>query len=456
MMANMTPEQMEQMRRMAGSMGMNMPAGATEAMRNMTADDMRRAAEEMGNMTPDQLKSQYEQAQGHAKATAAYKYAGSETLKKEGNALVGAGKHAEAVEKYAKVKENLADDSSAEANTLKLSCMLNTALCLNKIGKHNEAVDECTEALTLDSRSLKAYYRRGQAYVAKGELERGVNDLMRASKLSPSDETVAAELDACVKEMESKGLATPAACPEFDHPETARPASSSAGAVPSMPGMSPDVMAQMEQMMSDPNTMEQMTSMMGNLTDEQLEQMTAANPMMAGMKPEQLKQAAGMMKNMKPETMQTMMKMAKSMGVEGGDLQSGDVMAKMQEGLNNPEMREAMVDMIQGMDTDSLKEMSKSMGMDMDDAQAEQAVSALKNISPKTMERMLSMASMAGGVYSRFKRPIDWALRNKRTALSIFVVFTAVGTTYALRWWRRRGGDDGDVTNTTLGGETTF
>ena len=194
--------------------------------------------------------------------------------------------------------------------------------------------------------------------------------------------------------MESKGLLRQAALSEFDHPETARPASSSVGAVPSMPGMSPDVMAQMEQMMSDPNTMEQMTSMMGNLTDEQLEQMTAANPMMAGMKPEQLKQAAGMMKNMKPETMQTMMKMAKSMGVEGGDLQSGDVMAKMQEGLNNPEMREAMVDMIQGMDTDSLKEMSKSMGMDMDDAQAEQAVSALKNISPKTMDAMLSMASI--------------------------------------------------------------
>jgi len=131
MMANMTPEQMEQMRRMAGSMGMNMPAGAAEAMRNMTADDMRKAAEEMGNMTPDELKSQYEQAQGHAKATAAYKYAGSETLKKEGNALVGAGKHAEAVEKYAKVKENLADDSSADARTLKLSCMLNTALLGN-------------------------------------------------------------------------------------------------------------------------------------------------------------------------------------------------------------------------------------------------------------------------------------------------------------------------------------
>jgi hypothetical protein len=31
-------------------------------------------------------------------------------------------------------------------------------------------------------------------------------------------------------------------------------------------------------------------------------------------------------------------------------------------------------------------------------------------------------------------------MRNKRTALSIFVVFTAMGTTYVLRWWRRRGG----------------
>ena len=103
-------------------------------------------------------------------------------------------------------------------------------------------------------------------------------------------------------------------------------------------------------------------------------------------------------------------------------------------------MREAMVEMIQGMDSESLKEMSKSMGMTMDDAQAEQAVNALKNISPKTMERMLSMASVAGGIYSRLKRPIDWAMRNKRTALSIFVVFTAMGTTYVLRWWRSRGG----------------
>jgi len=103
-------------------------------------------------------------------------------------------------------------------------------------------------------------------------------------------------------------------------------------------------------------------------------------------------------------------------------------------------MREAMVEMVQGMDPETLKEMTKSMGMDMDDAQAEQAVNALKNISPKTMDRMLGAASMLGGVYSRFKRPIDFALRHKRLALSLFVVWVAVGTSYVIRWWRRRGG----------------
>jgi tetratricopeptide (TPR) repeat protein len=453
MMANMTPEQMQQMQRMAGSMGMGVPQGAAEAMQNMTADDMRRAAREMGDMTPEQLKTQYEQAQGHAKASADYRYAGSETLKKEGNKLVGEGKHAEAVEKYARVKENLKDDANAAAKTLRLSCVLNMALCFNKIGKHDEAIGECNEALELESRSLKAYYRRGQAYVAKGELERGVNDLMRANKLSPGDETVAGELEAAVKRMESQGLAVPATAPEFDHVEVTSAASANTGAMPGMPTLTPDVQAKVSEMMSDPNAMEQMSSMMSNLSDDQIEQMAAANPMMAGMDPAHLKKAAGMMKNMKPETMQSMMKMAQGMGADGGkgfDPNDPDMMSKMQKELNNPEMREAMVEMIQGMDSESLKEMSKGMGMAMDDAQAEQAVNALKNISPKTMERMLTMASFAGGIYSRFKRPIDWAMRNKRTALSIFVVFTAMGTTYLLRWWRRRGGAVEAAENETI------
>ena len=425
---------------MAGQMGGGMmPPGAAEQMKNMSAEDMKRAAEEMKNLSPEQLKAQYEQAQSHAKATANYKYSASEQLKKDGNALVGAQKYTDAIEKYMRVKNNLAEDDSRDAKTLRVSCMLNMALCFNKTKRHNSAISECSEVLTLEPRSLKAYFRRGQAYVAKGELESGVKDLKRAAKLSPSDEIVAGELKAAIEDMKSKGLPVPE-CPEYDHAEAPAVASSSGGfpGMPGMPGMTPDIQAKMAEMMSDPNAMEQMSNMMSNLSEDQVAEMAKMNPMMAGMDPEMIKRASGMMKNMNPKSMETMMKMAQSFTGDGAS--EGDMMAKMQKELANPEMREAMVEMVQGMDPETLKEMTKSMGMDMDDAQAEQAVNALKNISPKTMDRMLGAASMLGGVYSRFKRPIDFALRHKRLALSLFVVWVAVGTSYVIRWWRRRGG----------------
>ena len=172
--------------------------------------------------------------------------------------------------------------------------MLNMALCFNKMGKHNIAISEFTEVLTLDPRSLKAYSSRRQAFVAQGESDKGVKDLHRAAKLSPGDETVAGELASAIKYMEEKGMAVPV-CPEFDHPEAPSVASGSGSGIPGMPNMTPEVTAQMEQMMNDPNAMEQMSSMLGNMSDEQLEQIAGANPLMAGMNPEHFKKAAGFM-----------------------------------------------------------------------------------------------------------------------------------------------------------------
>jgi len=417
-----------------------LPPDAAEQMKNMSAEDMKRAAEEMKSMTPDELKAQYKAAQLHAKATASYKYSGSEQLKKDGNALVGAQKYNEAIEKYMRVKNSLMDDASQESKSLRVSCMLNMALCFNKTNRHNSAISECTEVLTLEPRSLKAYFRRGQAYVAKGELESGVKDLKRAAKLSPEDDIIAGELNTAVEVMKSKGLAVPP-CPAFDHPEATAPSASSRGGVPSMPGMpamTPEIQSQMAQMMSDPKAMEQMTNMMANLTEDQVADLAKSNPMMAGLDADMLKRATGFMKNMNPKSMETMMKMAQNFGGDMGA--EGELMSKMQKELAKPEMRAAMVDMVQSLDPETLKEMTTAMGMAMDDAQAEQAVNAIKNISPKTMDRMLGAASMLGGVYNRFKRPIDFALRHKRMTLSLFVVWVAVFTTYAIRWWRRSRG----------------
>jgi hypothetical protein len=61
----------------------------------------------------------------------------------------------------ARVKNNLADDASHAAKTLRTSCMLNMSLCFNKTGRFNSCISECAEVLKGDARSLKAYYRRG-------------------------------------------------------------------------------------------------------------------------------------------------------------------------------------------------------------------------------------------------------------------------------------------------------
>ena len=183
------------MQKMAASMGgAGMPPGAAEQMKNMTAEDMKRAAAEMANMDADTLKNQYSAAMNQQKAAADYALRGAEQLKKDGNKLVGEGKYSEAIEKYMRVKNNLKDDTSPNARALRTSCMLNMSLCFNKTERFNSAVSECTEVLRGDGRSLKAYYRRGQAYLHKKAYREAVADLRRAVKLAPGDETVAAEL----------------------------------------------------------------------------------------------------------------------------------------------------------------------------------------------------------------------------------------------------------------------
>ena len=226
MMENMTPQQMQQMQQMASKMGggvggglggmPNIPPGAMDAMKNMTPEQMKQAAEQMKNMTPEQMKQQMEFATKQAQAEQKYKHEGSNRLKKAGNALVGEGKYADAIEKYERVRENMKAYRDPEAQTLKKSCLLNSALCMNKVGRHEEAIERCEEVLKIENTSLKAYYRRGQGYFQLKNLELAWKDLKRAVKLSPEDEIVRGELEKCEEEMEKAGMVVEIKCPEFD------------------------------------------------------------------------------------------------------------------------------------------------------------------------------------------------------------------------------------------------
>jgi tetratricopeptide (TPR) repeat protein len=386
-------------------------------MKNMTPEDMKRAAEEMKNMTPEQMKQQMEFATKQAQNEQKYKHAASNQLKKDGNALVGEGKYADAIEKYERVRENMKAYRDPEAQTLKKSCLLNSALCMNKVGRHEEAIERCEEVLKMENTSLKAYYRRGQGYFQLKNLELAWKDLKRAVKLSPEDEIVRGELEKCEEEMEKLGMVIEIKCPELDTFEKEEGEGLVDGAVENVGE-------------------ERMSSGTEAATSAAFPQMGG----MGGMSPDMMQQAAEMMKDMSPETMEAMMSMAADMqggGIGPDGMPTADVMKKMQDKMGDPKMQKAMAEMMSKVNPEQIKQMSKAAGVNMSDEQAEQAAQTLKNVKPETMEKFMKLAAFGSKFYGRFKTQIDWMNRNRKLTLTIFVVMFAAFVQQVIRWWRR-------------------
>ncbi|KAH7831257.1 putative peptidyl-prolyl isomerase [Monocercomonoides exilis] len=76
-----------------------------------------------------------------------------------------------------------------------VSLLLNCALMLLKMNNYKECISKCTEVLTFDKNNTKAFFRRGAAYNCLGEYEKAKKDLLRASELNPSDNSIQIELD---------------------------------------------------------------------------------------------------------------------------------------------------------------------------------------------------------------------------------------------------------------------
>jgi hypothetical protein len=51
------------------------------------------------------------------------------------------------------------------------SLYINTAMCYIKLKNWNQAVEYCTKAISKDDECLKAFYRRGVAYMELEEFE---------------------------------------------------------------------------------------------------------------------------------------------------------------------------------------------------------------------------------------------------------------------------------------------
>ncbi|NXE40112.1 TOM34 protein, partial [Ptilorrhoa leucosticta] len=98
-------------------------------------------------------------------------------LKEEGNELVKKGNHKKAVEKYS---ESLKLNQECATYT-------NRALCYLTLKQYKEAAQDCTEALKLDPKNVKALYRRAQALKELKDYKSSIADIKSLLKTEPKN-----------------------------------------------------------------------------------------------------------------------------------------------------------------------------------------------------------------------------------------------------------------------------
>ncbi|XP_039276433.1 RNA polymerase II-associated protein 3 isoform X2 [Nilaparvata lugens] len=100
------------------------------------------------------------------------------TEKEKGNAFVKQGKWDEAIAHYSKAMEYYSEDCTYSANR---------ALCFLKTNRFREAEKDCTTTLSLDSKYVKAFLRRGAARMKLKKLDAARADLNTVLRLEPKN-----------------------------------------------------------------------------------------------------------------------------------------------------------------------------------------------------------------------------------------------------------------------------
>ncbi|KAI8013268.1 Peptidyl-prolyl cis-trans isomerase FKBP62 [Camellia lanceoleosa] len=127
--------------------------------------------------------------------------------KEEGNTLFKAGKYARALKRYEKAAKHIEYDSSyseeekKQAKVLKVTCNLNNAACQLKLKEYKQAEKLCTKVLELESKNVKALYRRAQAYINLADLDLAELDIKKALEIDPNNRDVKLEYKALKEKL---------------------------------------------------------------------------------------------------------------------------------------------------------------------------------------------------------------------------------------------------------------
>lgn len=109
--------------------------------------------------------------------------AAANEAKADGNRLFAAKKYAEAIERYSDALDLApADDDFSHSRAVFLS---NRAACSLHLEHNDDVISDCSAALELSPRYVKALMRRGQAYESLDDLEAALADANAAVEIDP-------------------------------------------------------------------------------------------------------------------------------------------------------------------------------------------------------------------------------------------------------------------------------
>ncbi|KAJ3402856.1 hypothetical protein CcCBS67573_g00708 [Chytriomyces confervae] len=154
------------------------------------------AQEESSNSTPVQdqtIRESPQQIEERLEQSLIQKEMGNEYFKK--------GNYLKAIKSYSKSLEMCGSDASSNAS--KIAVLGNRAMAHLKLNQFEQAESDCTAVLSLDSKNVKAYWRRA---VARRELQTNLSgakqDLEKAKVLEPTNASVKQELEKLQKILE--------------------------------------------------------------------------------------------------------------------------------------------------------------------------------------------------------------------------------------------------------------
>jgi len=77
---------------------------------------------------------------------------------------------------------------------------------LNASGDFKIAVKECTKAIQIDPKAVKAYFNRSQAYRKLFSFDEATEDLKAAIKLNPQDKKLRSEFESLKEEKKKHAM----------------------------------------------------------------------------------------------------------------------------------------------------------------------------------------------------------------------------------------------------------